>query len=64
MAHPLPEVPLLVVFGTVCGCDHDNPIAEWGEAHLDVLRRYLPDHHAPRCASCSPGAVADKASEN
>ena len=45
VAHPLPEVLLLVVCGTICDCDDYNGIAEWGEAHLDFLRRYLPYHH-------------------
>lgn len=45
VAHPLPEVLLLVVCGTICDCDDYVGIAEWGEAHLDFLRRYLPFHH-------------------
>lgn len=45
VAHPLPEVLLLVVCGTICDCDDYDGIAEWGAAHLDVLRRYLPYHH-------------------
>lgn len=45
VAHPLPEVLLLVVCGTICDCDDYDGIAEWGEAHLDFLRRYLPYHH-------------------
>ncbi len=45
VAHPLPEVLLLVVCGTICDCDDYDGIAEWGAAHLDVLRRYLPFHH-------------------
>lgn len=45
VAHPLPEVLLLVVCGTICDCDDYDLIADWGEAHLDFLRRYLPYHH-------------------
>jgi predicted transposase YbfD/YdcC len=48
VAHPLPEVLLLVVCGTICDCDDYEVIADWGAAHLDVLRRYLPyDHGVP-----------------
>src|SRR5215210_6496134 len=45
VAHPLPEVLLLVVCGTICDCEDYDLIAEWGEEHLAVLRRYLPYHH-------------------
>lgn len=45
VAHPLPEVLLLVVCGTICDCDDYDGIADWGEAHLDFLRGYLPYHH-------------------
>jgi DDE_Tnp_1-associated len=45
VAHPLNEVLLLVVCGTICDCDDYDGIAEWGAAHLDFLRRYLPYHH-------------------
>jgi predicted transposase YbfD/YdcC len=45
VAHPLPEVLLLVVCGTICDCDDYDLIADWGVAHLDFLRRYLPYHH-------------------
>ena len=43
--HPLPEVLLLVVCGTVADCDDYDGIAEWGEAHLAFLRRFLPYYH-------------------
>src|SRR3982751_6297287 len=49
VAHPLPEVLLLVVCGTICDCEDYDLIAEWGEEHLAVLRRYLPYHY------CVPG---------
>lgn len=45
VAHPLPEVLLLVVCGTIADCDDYEGIAEWGEAHLAFLRRLLPYHH-------------------
>jgi predicted transposase YbfD/YdcC len=40
--HPLAEVLLLVVCGTMADCDDYEGIAAWGEAHLHFLRRYLP----------------------
>ena len=40
--HPLPEILLLVVCGTIADCDDYEDIAAWGAAHLDFLRRYLP----------------------
>jgi predicted transposase YbfD/YdcC len=45
VAHPLPEVLLLVVCGTIADCEDYEGIAEWGEAHLAFLRRFLPYHH-------------------
>jgi predicted transposase YbfD/YdcC len=45
VAHPLPEVLLLVVCGTIADCDDYEAIAEWGQAHLSFLRRFLPYHH-------------------
>jgi predicted transposase YbfD/YdcC len=45
VAHPLPEVLLLVVCGTISSCDDFDDIAAWGEAHLDFLRRFLPFYH-------------------
>jgi predicted transposase YbfD/YdcC len=40
--HPLPEILLLVVCGTIGGCDDYEDIADWGAAHLGFLRRHLP----------------------
>ncbi len=40
--HPLREVLLLVVCGTIADCDDYDAIAEWGEAHVDFLRQHLP----------------------
>lgn len=45
VAHPLPEVLLLVVCATIASCDDFDDIAAWGEAHLSFLRRFLPYHH-------------------
>jgi len=45
VAHPLPEVLLLVVCGTIADCDDYEGIAAWGEAHLEFLRRFLPYHY-------------------
>ena len=35
ISHPLPEILLLVVCGTICGCDDYEDIAGWGETHLE-----------------------------
>ena len=45
VAHPLPEVLLLVVCASIASCDDFDDIAAWGEAHLPFLRRFLPYHH-------------------
>ena len=45
VAHPLTEVLLLVVFGTICDCDDYDSIAAWGKAHLALQRAHLPYHH-------------------
>jgi predicted transposase YbfD/YdcC len=45
VAHPLPEVLLLVVCGTICDGEDYDVIAAWGKANLPVLRRYAPYHH-------------------
>ena len=45
VAHPLPEVLLLMVCATIASCDDFDDIAAWGEAHLGFLRRFLPYHH-------------------
>jgi predicted transposase YbfD/YdcC len=49
VAHPLPEVLLLVVCGTIADCDDYEGIAAWGEAHLAFLRRFLPYHYGVPC---------------
>jgi len=45
VAHPLPEVLLLVVCGTIADCDDYDHIAAWGDAHLEFLRELLPYHY-------------------
>lgn len=48
IAHPLAEILLLVVCGTMADCDDYDHIAAWGEAreaHLAFLRRHLPYEH-------------------
>ena len=45
VAHPLPEVLLLVVCGTIADCDDYDTIAAWGEQRLEFLRRFLPYYH-------------------
>jgi len=49
VAHPLAEVLLLVVCGTMADCDDYEAIAAWGEANLLFLRRYLPYHYGAPC---------------
>ena len=50
VAHPLPEVLLLVVSASIASCDDFEDIAAWGQAHLSFLRRFLPYHHGVPCA--------------
>jgi predicted transposase YbfD/YdcC len=45
VAHPLPEVLLLVVCGTIAAGDDFEDIVDWGEDNLAFLRRFLPYHH-------------------
>jgi predicted transposase YbfD/YdcC len=45
VAHPLPEVLLLAVCGTIADCDDYEGIAAWGKVHLAFLRCFLPYHH-------------------
>jgi predicted transposase YbfD/YdcC len=50
VAHPLPEVLLLVVCGSIASCDDFDDIAAWGRTHLSFLRRFLPYHNEVPCA--------------
>jgi len=45
VAHPLPEILLLVVCATIASCDDFEDIGMWGKTHLPFLRRFLPYHH-------------------
>lgn len=47
--YPLPEVLLLVVCATIAGCDDYDEIADWGEARLEFLRRFLPYYWGVPC---------------
>jgi len=49
VAYPLPEIMFLVVCGTICDCEDFDLIADWGEGHMDFLRRFLPYHHGVPC---------------
>jgi predicted transposase YbfD/YdcC len=49
IAHPLAEILLLVVCGTMADCDDYDHIAAWGEAHLAFLRGFLPYEHGVPC---------------
>jgi len=49
VAYPLREVLFLVVCATIANCDDYEDIVDWGEAHLDFLRRYSDFHHGVPC---------------
>lgn len=49
VAYPLAEIMLLAVCGTIADCDDYDAIADWGEEHLEFLRRLLPFHHGVPC---------------
>ena len=42
VAHRLDEVLLVCVCATIAECDSFEAISDWGQAHLDFLRRFLP----------------------
>lgn len=50
VAYPLREVLFLVVCGTIAGGDDYDDIVDWGEAHLEFLRRFAEFHHGIACA--------------
>src|SRR3712207_5536428 len=54
VAHPLPEVLLLVVCGTIAANDDYDDIVDWGEAHLSFLRRFSAFHFGIPCADWLP----------
>lgn len=45
VAYPLEEILLLVVCGTIVGCDDYDTVADWGEVNLEFLRKILPYHY-------------------
>jgi hypothetical protein len=45
VAHPLAEVLLLVVCGTIRAGDDFDEIVEWGKDNLPFVRRLLPSGH-------------------
>jgi predicted transposase YbfD/YdcC len=45
VAHPMDEVLLLVVCGTIGASDDFDEIVEWGEDNLPFLRQFLPYHN-------------------
>jgi predicted transposase YbfD/YdcC len=50
VVYPLEEVLLLVTCATIASCDDFEDIVEWGEHHLDFLRRFSEFHHGIPCA--------------
>ena len=44
VAHKLNEVLLVCVCATIAECDSFDAISDWGWAHLEFLRRFLPFH--------------------
>jgi hypothetical protein len=49
VAYPLAEIMLLSVCGTIAHCDDYEDIADWGEQHLEFLRRFSPFHYGVPC---------------
>jgi predicted transposase YbfD/YdcC len=49
VAYPLAEIMLLAVCGTIADCDDYEDIADWGEQHLEFLRRFSPFHYGVPC---------------
>jgi len=47
--YPLKEVLLLVTCATIASCDDFDDIVDWGEHHLDFLRRFSEFHHGIPC---------------
>src|SRR5882757_2432503 len=48
--YPIKEVLLLVTCATIASCDDFDDIVEWGEQHLDFLRRFSEFYHGIPCA--------------
>jgi predicted transposase YbfD/YdcC len=49
VAYPLREVLFLVVCGTIASGDDYDDIVDWGEAHLEFLRRFSEFHYGIPC---------------
>jgi predicted transposase YbfD/YdcC len=49
VAYPLAEIMLLSVCGTIADCDYYEDIADWGEQHLEFLRRFSPFRYGVPC---------------
>jgi predicted transposase YbfD/YdcC len=47
--YPLSEVLFLVTCATICSCDDFDEIAQWGEHHLDFLRKFSEFHFGIPC---------------
>ena len=47
--YPLREVLFLVVCATIANCDDYEDIVDWGEANLDLLRRFAEFHFGIPC---------------
>jgi predicted transposase YbfD/YdcC len=47
--YPLREVILLVVCGTIAGCDDYDDIVDWGDGHLAFLRSLSEFHYGIPC---------------
>jgi predicted transposase YbfD/YdcC len=56
--HPLPEIILLLLCGTLAGADDLVEIALWGGEHLAFLRRFLPYRHGIPSHDTLGGVVA------
>src|SRR3954469_21626598 len=56
VAHPLPEVLLLGVCGTICDCEDYDLMAEWGEEHWRCCAALCPFTMA--CLAGNPGLFA------
>jgi predicted transposase YbfD/YdcC len=49
VVYPLTEVLLLLTCATIASCDDFEDIVEWGEHHLDFLRRFSAFHFGIPC---------------
>ena len=63
VAHPLPEVLLLVVCGTIAANDDYDDIVDWGEAHLAFLRRFSAFHFGLACADVTADRTLESTDE-